>query len=374
MNNLISFTNPAEAQKAFEKLSISHYERLNNGIENRFSRIGKEELLIAQSLKKQIPNVSDRVKNISVYGDHLRKSHQKLLSKALKVKEEYYNKGFYCFLHGNQPERAPLSWLTKELAKRITPTRDLKLFKMFRSKILGPTPTIEDFLKTFRNDHVQRDDLIAVDAYYYNINGAESANFFCDAGVSIHSLENTTDIDPLLEGIPSQTDKIMFLNRFRKIAKEFERSSSCGNLYVICVPKEKVKHCAYRAHSIGKPCKCKLSDQDLFILDELQQDRFPSFLSECAFSQYRILASYLQPENGIRVFLFTPNSQAKLIAKAQIKELADNIFLAKLGFPFSEKKIFRSPQAYHPFRTEIRFCLNASKKTEETLNKIWSHL
>ncbi|HEV7736483.1 MAG TPA: hypothetical protein VGO47_03820, partial [Chlamydiales bacterium] len=232
----------------------------------------------------------------------------------------------------------------------------------------------EDFLKTFRNDHVQRDDLIAVDAYFYNTNGAESANFFCDTAGSMHSLEGTNDIGSLLEGIPFQADKIMFLNRFRKIAKEFARSSACGNLYVICVPKEKVKHCAYRAHSIGKPCKCKPSNQDLFILDELQQDRFPNFLSECAFSQYRILASYLQPENGIRSFLFTPNSQAKLLAKAQIKELADNIFLAKLGFHFSEPKLFRSPKAYHPFRTEIRFCLNASKKTEETLKKIWSHL
>jgi hypothetical protein len=112
------------------------------------------------------------------------------------------------------------------------------------------------------------------------------------------------------------------------IVREFDQQE-CGSLSVICIPNDKLKECVYRSHPFGKVCRCAPSDDDLDILQHFQNNTFSLKLPNDKCWQYRIIASYLKPENNIRSFLLTPNLKATRECKKRIKELAKKIILAE---------------------------------------------
>jgi hypothetical protein len=290
-------------------------------------------------LLKQSNDISEKVHEFCA--TMFTTSHQQILSKALRLKE-FYKTDFYPFLHGMESRRAPLIWLLKELAKRKNPQRDMKLFKPLRFEDHITPKHISEFLNAETiNDHTQRTDLISVVANFlqYNMSNIETPNDACRVNRSVCSIQENgqADILSVLQRVASEKDRDRFLAEFMNIVDQFSNQTDCGSLAVICVPKINVQDWVYRAHPpLGEVCRCTHTDNDLPVLNDAQRDisfknlKGPEtpFLLKHEDVQYRILASHLKPENGIRIFLLTPNRDAMIACKKSIKELANRIFLS----------------------------------------------
>jgi hypothetical protein len=113
-------------------------------------------------------------------------------------------------------------------------------------------------------------------------------------------------------------------------------TESCGNLFVICIPKgiieDSNKTIVFRAHPYGKPCDCHSEDKDIEVLKQLQQNNLndTSLCNNGTVPQYRLLAASLIPENDVYCFGLTALDKK---TKKQIKEEAAQI--ASEAFAFS---------------------------------------
>jgi hypothetical protein len=292
------------------------------------SRVSQDEIRFAKSLRAAPGQMHELARNLPYNLDH-----RQILSTALRIQEKYYLKGYYCFLHANEPARAPLNWFVKRLIKRTNPAKDAKLFQFMRSQNQLTEKPIESFLTDDTHDHRQRNDLISVDAYFLNDSPGESANYFCLGRRSVYSINgfskfNIVDKDVLavFEWILGKGDRNKdYALQLQEIMDSFASSASCGNFYVFCIPQSKINEMVYRSHEYGPPCQCTSPENDMDILNDFQKKQRTPHLSNKDCYQYRILSYHLTPENGVRSFLLTPNPAAKSTAKQAIGQLIDTI-------------------------------------------------
>jgi hypothetical protein len=163
-----------------------------------------------------------------------------------------------------------------------------------------------------------KEKLLSVDGYFFNNWEYESSLYF------LLNNENITNGDDLIHGISKKIFEHFEGGLFKKydakaegvLAARFPEGALCGNLFVICLPKEKSETMQYRSHPYGKPCMCHFNHQA--ILEQAQNNQMPES-SLCHLivkgkpvvkvPQYRLYTPALRPEDGVKSYLLTPFSK-----------------------------------------------------------------
>lgn len=274
-------------------------------------------------------------------GLHLQ--HQEILTKALKIKQYYNQHGYICFLHGQEPSRLILQSLLKEVAKIRNPESHFKNpFVYFRSeqfyeqtKELKYYQIAHDLKKVIYHDNDQRELVISADAYFLSKAFNESANSFCGQTRSASSFKNRgqQDLYPLIAGI-NMAAKLVIQKEIDDLMAIVSQNMPCGNLCVICVPKDKVMNYSYPARSGGKFCNCSSEQEILQQLIDANNDIEPQCKYEGT-TQWRLAAAALRPENGVRSFTLSPHGDLEFFTEEYIKPLAAKIAYLQVKSPTS---------------------------------------
>lgn len=289
-----------------------------------------------------------------------RKIHLKvLLAQALEIKT-LFSKTYHIFTHGQSTSWLIVSLFVKKmLQKRIFTDLDnpqnaalalsLKHFKYLRNfseqTSLEPTPGLPQHVLEFLNqfptfaphfdhDPSVRNHLISVDAHMYNVRLAESALYFLASNVNVYQYSNHNIVKSTIAKIISSFKSTLSPEVIEKYAKELVEAvpktpMPCGNLFVICVPKELSESIQYRSHPFGIPCNCDTSVEKANILEDLQQNKMPkSFCTQQP--QYRLYTPLLRPEYGVRIFRLIPMPRdQKNALKVQVSAIVDRLHQEK---------------------------------------------
>jgi hypothetical protein len=262
-----------------------------------------------------------------------------LFERAEKLKE-LYGKTHYVFVHGQSSGLYELSGFLQELYKIANPEDAKKLSKYLYAFLRFPNPqglTAKDFFNMQKkqvNDHELFTQLLSVDADFSNTSLAESAYSFVSINYSmlftyddvskfrislckvIKQILKTDTLPHELEQKVANYTQQLHVNVKKTINKREE-----GNLFVICIPKNKLQdpdtNISWRAHPNGIPCTClgKLYD-DIDELEKMQSEQTglccnnnPMAAQGLKLATYRLLAEELSPQmDGLRTFLLTTNS------------------------------------------------------------------
>jgi len=291
----------------------------------------------------------------------IQKQHAKVLfGQALEVKD-IYKSSHHVFIHAQATKWITLTYLLKELIRQFHPEMNIHNFKFLRSP---GDPLPKSFLdhvwsrvsslfgtnKVYKNvqsyisskygyindDTTQtRKELISADGYFYNYTAFESSMYFLVNNSNIS--DNLAVIDKFSRECiqffaPSISEKK--LNDFSKrMVNAFSpKSDPCGNLFVLCFPKNESQIIQYRAHPFGPPCQCHAKANDYNILEKLQNEQFEATTkcySKFSVPQFRIYTPLLKPGQGKRIYLLTPFAKLKRQAlKANIKKIVDEAYAA----------------------------------------------
>lgn len=272
------------------------------------------------------------------------------MAQAQEIKS-IYRSTHHVFIHAQASNWLGLTYLVKELHRAFEPSANIKHFKFLRPPLKLAKPGIASSLwKTFRNtffekenitnvqeyinskwfvmdsDGETREHLLSADAYFFNAQRYESSLFFLVNNSNILGKPDTIKFfykqiinyyRPHLskQKIGRLVDKV-----FNAVRSE---ESLCGNLFVICVPKEKSQKIQYRAHPFGSVCNCHPAAESRDILEKLQNDSF-DYSTKCEslpIPQYRIYTPLLKPETS-PIYLLTPYTKAcRKAMKAQIRNV-----------------------------------------------------
>ena len=281
-----------------------------------------------------------------------------LLGQAMEI-QRIYKDTHHVFLHAQETRWIIFTYFLKEIAKKAAPHINLQQYKYLRvpsppaapsafqvasynpynllsSYMPQPVVGYNDARKYARqvvvNDSAgtTRDELLSVDAYFYNFASYES---------SLHFLANNCNVnrvDALLRNVvkfgiryfyPAISDAALeaYANQVAAIPVQ---ASPCGNLFVICTPKERAEEFHYRAHPYGVPCRCHSGDRSPEIIDRLQEgvSDATTRCASLAHPQFRVYTPLLSPHVENRehkIYLLTPFAKAyRKALKAQVKALA----------------------------------------------------
>lgn len=277
-----------------------------------------------------------------------------LMAQALEIKD-IYKKTHHVFLHAQATKWVIFSHIVKECMRRFEPEVDLEQYKFLRtptdttdlgflksifSFLFGkskPHETVQKFLDskyTPVNDSntEDRDNLLSVDGYFYNYHKWESSLFFLINNDNIFN--NANVIEDFAKKVfkhfcPKLKDKARIDSYAKEISQAAFKKAACGNLFVICLPKEKSHEIQYRAHPYGPPCTCHPKWKAATILNALQDENF-NYTNKCksipAVPQYRLYTPKLSPGDGKAVYLLTPFTKAqRREIKAPVKRVANEL-------------------------------------------------
>lgn len=285
-----------------------------------------------------------------------------IMAQALELKS-IYGDTHHVFIHAQASNWLGLTYLVKELHKAFEPDTQVKHFKFLRPPIKLAKPGMASSLwKAFRNTFLEeakitnvreyihskwfvmdsdgetREHLLSVDGYFLNPQRYESSLFFLVNNSNILGKSDT--IKYFYKQIvnhynPDLSEKTLnkLVNRvFHAVQSE---KAPCGNLFTICVPKEKSRDIQYRAHPFGVVCKCHSEEESGIILNNLQKESLTPN-TKCSSSikipQFRIYTPMLKP--GITpTYLLTPHDRAdRRNMKAKIKKaVLEARFASKSG-------------------------------------------
>lgn len=250
-------------------------------------------------------------------------SHKELLAQALKVRE-LYSETHYTFIHAQCLSYWVINQFVKELIKISNPHQDLSCFHFFRSKIDTKKVNAKEIIheRIWDSDSYFRKKLLSVDAYFFNTNIGESANDYLSNNESDWHGE-TEIIDDILGSYLGIFPKEI-LYKLLELSQEYQKLATIGNLYAICVPKEKINEMAFRAHPYGIPCKCE--KKPIKILNDLQNDNVKYTKCKAIAPQYRIVTDQLNPKDN-RIFLLSPVAKdIKDSYKLELSKIAQEVY------------------------------------------------
>lgn len=262
--------------------------------------------------------------------DDLHPKHKEMLIKALKIKSHYNKFGYICFLHGQEPTRLILQLLFKEIAKIRNPEQQLKesFVHLRPEQFSQQAPTIqlaEELKKIIYHDNEQRELVMSVDAHFLNTTRSESANYWCKKARSVAPIASTGLIDfaPLLGNLPHGAITVI-KREIDTLNAIIAQNVPCGNLYIICIPKEKVMDYSYPAVPGGQFCDCRSKSETMQQLIDANKDKRP-LCKNGSTTQWRLVAAALKPENGVRSFVLSPHEELTHFTEEYIKPLAAKI-------------------------------------------------
>jgi hypothetical protein len=281
-----------------------------------------------------------------------------LFGRAFEIKDLYKNT-HHVFIHAQATKWVTLTYLLKELVRKFHPEIDIRNFKFLRSpgdpfpadflnqlwshvsSLFGlnkPYKDVQSYLSSKWlpvNDSLDktRKELMSVDAFYYNHFPYESSMFFLVKDSNI--VDNLKVIEKFskecIQYFASSISNAKLNLLSQRVVSAFSpKSDPCGNLFVLCLPKEDSHKIQYRAHPFGPPCKCHPRKNDNQILENLQNEVF-DITTECKSKvkvpQYRVYTPLLKPGQGKRIYLLTPFEKPRRKAiKAKIKKIVEEVY------------------------------------------------
>ncbi len=284
-----------------------------------------------------------------------------LMGQALEVKS-IYGDTHHVFLHAQASNWLGLTYLVKELHRMFEPNTPIGHFKFLRPPLkLCPPGILSSLWKSCRNalleeekitnvqeyihskwfvndsDRETRENLLSVDGYFFNAQTYESSLFFLINNCNILGKPDTIKDfygQIIKHYCPNLSEQELgqFSNRIFYVVQSTE--AACGNLFTICVPKEKSQEIQYRAHPFGAVCACHPKENSSILLENLQKGLFDK-RAECdiiypPIPQYRIYTPLLQPD-VTPTYLLTPHEKTHRKAiKAKIKEIVAALYYDKI--------------------------------------------
>lgn len=275
---------------------------------------------------------------------HGRPHVKKLYGQALEIKKLYQDT-FDVFIHAQASPWLPINYLVKELWRTRRPQDNLHQFKPLRAPCSTASPGFTE--ATYRvvntinplgakgiekykdrwfqlftlsdSDPKVREELLSVDAFFYNNSRFESALHFLTNNANI--LDDPKKIEDIAEKTIRHFEPSIPEAKLRRLANKVTKTIKpanhpCGNLFVFCVPKEESQKVQYRAHPFGLACDCHPKEEERAILDKLQNGVFDtstkctSFIFKTTTPQYRLYLPEVQPETE-KVFLLTSLTSEK---------------------------------------------------------------
>lgn len=236
---------------------------------------------------------------------------------SLEVREAF-KKDHFIFNHGQSTSFMVINIFVKELLKKTKPGT-LHGYHVLRDPLFLTTERSPSWYEqNCDNDMYHSTDLISVDACLESTAWAESAFYYFSNNTSA-SFPNI--LRPLIEKHLSNKAKQTTL--FTQLTQLMESCSASGNLYTICVPKEQFHEVGYLSLSYGRgiaTLKNIAPPQKLAVerayLERMQEGR--------SWSQVRLVAHRLTPENGVKIFLnSTFTKQEKDALKTKIRHLIE---------------------------------------------------
>lgn len=254
-----------------------------------------------------------------------------MVARAMEI-QKIYEETHHVFIHAQSSQWLIYPDLVKELMKLVHPEQDMHQFKFLRMPNLERPWDITRYSKAFDvYDHetTTRTDLISADGYFYHNGAYESALDFMSRNENISSPSYST-LSEVIEFFIPGLDPFVKDPLIKKLLEKVKaHQSKIGNLFVICIPKEKSEEIQYRSHPFGKPCTCHLSSQDIPILEQLQKGKL-NYKAACSeydpCPQFRIFTPELKKENGVKIYLLTQDrlqrKKTKELVRKAIQELS----------------------------------------------------
>ncbi|HSX13447.1 MAG TPA: hypothetical protein VLE96_03395 [Chlamydiales bacterium] len=225
--------------------------------------------------------------------------------------------------------------------KSQNPTLDVSQYEFLRMPQFTRCWDIRHYSDAiFVNDHdiFTREDLISVDGYFYNNQSYESALFFLANNMNMF-YPSKQFIEAILQSFQKDLDSDQSSRLADRVLEvKAEDDSRIGNLFVICLPKEKSQEIQYRAHPLGPCCHCHSKEEDQTILEKLQNGVL-DFQTGCwekynKIPQFRIFTPQLTQENGVKIHLIASNVSFLEKVRDKIRNVVQKIeYLKHISCP-----------------------------------------
>lgn len=311
--------------------------------------------VLTTSREKKLNDALNNVKITTLKTDKQRA--KMLMAQALEIKD-LYRQTHHVFIHAQAAKWVIFSHLIKAFMRKFHPEKDLHHYKFLRAPcdtldlgfldscwnfFFGPSEkpkTVKDYVnsKLWINDDDPkvREMLISADGFFYNHQAYESSLFFLINNDNIFN--NATAIENFSKKVikhfcPNLNDDTALHSYAQKIMKAAFKKAACGNLFVICLPKEVSHQVQYRSHPFGSVCKCHSEKTAHYVLKKLQEDEVLDSTSKCGpgylpIPQFRLYAPQLTPGDGKAIHLLTPfTKHERKEIKEPIKKVVEEVYL-----------------------------------------------
>lgn len=330
---LVLFVKKKEMEKRMEQIDRIHSKFLNSLDQMRCRILEKELHPKPEAIKKlekrylpgledelfrlkSIPRVAKSLENVNKK-KKLSEKHQVALGRSLELREELKDT-HYIINHGQNVELMVVNMVARKLKQEFEP-QTYESFEPLRHNtalrhIREDTHTVAWYQNQISsgkyNDHGLRRELICGDCVLESATTAESAIDFFAGRTNIAARDNPSLINNLLltiiqDYIPNTKVAHELCS---SLVKLLDNNPHEGNLYSICIPKEKFDESCYFSKPYGIPLR---DQQSLRVsLEEMQSGENP-----CGYPQIRILSHKIRAQDGYHVILnstFTTNLFLKI--------------------------------------------------------------
>jgi hypothetical protein len=290
------------------KISKTQYELIEDIRKNQCEDVYKEIARLESKFVNPTENeaIYKTIRSFAFVPDPLTAQRILLQGHAIKniLKETHH-----VFFHASASKFLPCTYFLKALSiHRTSHFKPLRLPQHLLMQLVD----VQAFIgKSDRTDHSPeaRRVLISADGYLSSDTGCESAIYYLCNNTNVLS---SSSMEHFYTDLISQAYPSLGIEKSSEFSKALLKVTDiyqayCGNLFVICIPKEESLKVQYRSHSMGKVCDCHPDQDDMQILDRLQKSELTNetLCKDEAIPQYRIFAPALDP-NKHCIYLLTP--------------------------------------------------------------------
>lgn len=259
-----------------------------------------DELIRLQS----IPRIAESLTKVK-QRIRLSKSHQIAFGRSLELQKQLKDT-HYVINHGQNLELMLVNIIARKLKQEFEPTY-YESFEPLRHDtalrhIIKDSRTIawykNKICKGRTDDHGLRNDLICGDCVLESTSSSESALDFFSGKKNIAVRDNPSLVFNLILTIVQDyiTNQEVAHKLTSNLVKLMNRCPSGGNLYSICVPKEKFDESCYFSKPFGVPLKNQEHLRGK--IEEMQSGKNPH-----RYPQIRILSHKIRAQDGYHVIL-----------------------------------------------------------------------
>jgi hypothetical protein len=256
-----------------------------------------------------------------------------LLLNAMAIRAIYKETHITC-AHGMSSAWIIYPYLLKEVLRVQEPGRNLKRFKCLRIPKAAKETIGKLRLKSLQgiNDENEkiREELLCGLANFCDTTIGESPIFFlkCNASIKNSPSSRLDACKQILQKYYPHVSEDRLMKCCIEIERLFHIKAPCGSLVVIAAPKGRpLNESLNLSHPYGVLCTCNRSMPVEQVLEQLQEENAkPHLCASGRNPQVRIFIPRLSPDDGFRVYLFTPFDKAtRKEIKAELKKIAQDL-------------------------------------------------